>query len=314
MKLDDLNLATLSHLFVDEDAARRFIEAQRWPDGPVCPRCGCKDHYTLNPRPTSKKPVRAGVYTCKGCKKQYTVRIGTIFEDSHIPFSKWIMAMHLMMSSKKGISSLQLSRELGITVKSAWFVSHRIREALVDDPGRLLCGTVEVDETYVGGKPRNPGENKRGRGTPKAPVMVLVERDGKARSTTVQKVNAKELKGTIKAHVRRDSRIVTDELNSYKGLEKDFSGGHSTVHHSGEEWVNMDGEHTNTAESFFALLKRGHYGIFHSLSKHHLFRYCNEFAFRWNYRKVSDGERMIAAIKGTEGKRLMYRETQPKEH
>ena len=147
MKSDDLNLATLSHLFVDEEAARKFIEGQRWPDGPVCPRCGCKDHYTLNPRATSRKPVRAGVYNCKGCKKQYTVRIGTIFEDSHIPFSKWIMAMHLMMSSKKGISSLQLSRELGITVKSAWFVSHRIREALVDDPKGLLCGTVECDES-----------------------------------------------------------------------------------------------------------------------------------------------------------------------
>ncbi len=131
MEAKNLNLATLSPLFADEQAARKFIESQRWPNGPVCPRCGCSDHYTLNPRPTSKSPVRPGVYTCKGCKKQYTVRIGMVFEDSHIPLNKWLMAMHLMMSCKKGISSLQLSREVGITVKSAWFMSHRIREALV---------------------------------------------------------------------------------------------------------------------------------------------------------------------------------------
>ena len=164
---------------------------------------------------------------------------------------------------------------------------------------------------YVGGKPRNKGDvSKRGRGTDKAPVLVLVERDGRARASHVEKVNAKELKGNIRAHISKDSKIVTDELNLYKGLGKEFSGGHSTVNHTGEEWVNMEGEHINTAESFFALLKRGHYGIFHSLSKKHLFRYCNEFAFRWNHRKVSDGERLLAAIQGTEGKRLMYKESQ----
>ncbi|MGO9571975.1 MAG: IS1595 family transposase [Desulfomonilaceae bacterium] len=312
MEAKNLNLATLSPLFADEEAARKFIESQRWPNGPVCPRCGCTDHYTLTPRPTSRRPVRAGVYTCKGCKKQYTVRIGMVFEDSHIPLNKWLIAMHLMMSSKKGISSLQLSREVGVTVKSAWFMSHRIREALVDDPqGSLLGGTVEVDETYVGGKPRKgSGPVKRGRGTKKTPVMVLVERDGKARTQRVDRVNAKELKGAIKTHVKRDSKIVTDEFLSYRGIGEEFDGGHSVVHHSSEQFVNEEGEHTNTAESFFALLKRGHYGIFHSLSKQHLFRYCNEFVFRWNNRKVTDGERMVEVIKGAEGKRLMYRESQ----
>jgi transposase-like protein len=312
MKDKDLNLATLSPLFADEYAARHFIESKLWPNGPVCPHCGHNDAYTLKPKMESKKPVRAGVYKCVKCRKQFTVRIGTIFEDSHIPFRKWLMGLHLMTSSKKGVSSHQLSRELNISIQSAWFLSHRIREAMAENPeGGLLGGTVEVDETYVGGKPRKgTGKHKRGRGTKKAPVVVLVERDGKARTTRVDRVNAKELKGAIRAHVKKDAKIVTDDLNSYKGIGKEFEGGHSTVNHTAGEYVNSDREHTNTAESFFALLKRGHYGIFHSLSKQHLQRYANEFAFRWNNRKVTDGERMVEALKGAEGKRLMYRESQ----
>jgi transposase-like protein len=310
METQKLNLMTLSETFSDEDKARAFIESQRWPEGPVCPRCGSTKVYALTPKEGSKKPVRKGVYSCGGCKKQFTVRIGTIFEDSHIPLNKWLAAFHLMSSSKKGISSLQLSRELGITLKSAWFLSHRIREAMTEK-GSLLGGIVEVDETYVGGKPRKgTGKHKRGRGTEKTPVMVLVERDGKARTERLERITSKELKGHVKACVESGAKIVTDDLASYKGLEKDFSGGHSVCNHSNGEYVNKDGEHTNTAESFFALLKRGHYGIFHSLSKQHLHRYANEFSFRWNNRKVTDGERMVEAIKGAEGKRLMYRETQ----
>jgi len=312
MKDKDLNLATLSPLFSDEYAARKFIESKLWPNGPVCPHCRHDDAYTLKPKFGSKKPVRAGVYKCVKCRKQFTVRIGTIFEDSHIPLNKWLMALHLMTSSKKGVSSHQLSRELNISIQSAWFLSHRIREAMTEDPeSGLLGGTVEVDETYVGGKPRKgTGKHKRGRGTKKAPVMVLVERDGKAKTKRVDRVNAKELKGNIRAHVSKDAKIVTDDLSSYKGIGKEFEGGHSTVNHTAGEYVNGEGEHTNTAESFFALLKRGHYGIFHSLSKHHLQRYANEFAFRWNHRKVTDGERMVLAIQGAEGKRLMYQESQ----
>ena len=155
MSDEDLNLITLAELFNNETQARAFLEAKRWPDGPVCPFCQSRGAYALTPKPGSTKPVRAGVYKCKACRKQFTVRVGTIFEDSHIPLSKWLAAIHLMTSSKKGISSHQLSRELGITLKSAWFLSHRVREAMRQEPmAGLLSGVVEVDETYVGGKPR----------------------------------------------------------------------------------------------------------------------------------------------------------------
>lgn len=309
MKDENLNLVTLAKAFADEDEARAFVESKRWPNGPVCPRCGSTKAYALTPKEGSKKPVRKGVYCCASCRRQFTVRIGTIFEDSHIPLNKWLMAFHLMSSSKKGISSMQLHRELGITLKSAWFLSHRIREAMTERGDRgFLTGTVEVDETYVGGKPRKgSGNNKRGRGTEKTPVMVLVERDGMARTQKLERVTAKELKSVVFENVHPGAKIATDEFPSYKGLDKEFAGGHSVVCHSRDEYVNEDGDHTNTAESFFAILKRGHYGIFHSLSKQHLQRYCEEFAFRWNNRKVTDGERMVTALQGAEGKRLMYR-------
>jgi len=253
--------------------------------------------------------VRKGVYKCKACRKQFTVRIGTIFEDSKLPFTKWLMTIHLMTSSKKGISSLQISRELGITVKSAWFMTHRIREAMRQTSNEPLGGTVEVDETYVGGKPRYKGTNKRGRGTSKAPVMVLVERDGRARAMPIDNVTAKTLRGEVVKNVAEGAVIMTDELASYTGLADRFAG-HQTVNHGAGEYVrtNQDGTkvHTNTAESFFALIKRGHYGIFHQLSKKHLHRYVQEFSFRWCHRKCTDGERMIAAILGVVGKRLFY--------
>ncbi|MGO9567426.1 MAG: IS1595 family transposase [Desulfomonilaceae bacterium] len=308
MQDKDLNLVTLSPIFADEDKARKLIESKLWPNGPVCPHCGYTRAYQMLSREGAKKPMTAGSYKCAACRKRFTVRIGTIFEESPLPLCKWLMAIHLMTSSKKGISSSQLARELEITIKTAWFLSHRIREAMTEKYGDLLSGTVQVDEGYFGGKPRKgTGPHKRGRGTAKTPVVVLVERDGKARTQRVDRVNSKELKGIIRAHVEWDSKIVTDEFLSYRGIGKEFTGGHSVVHHSSEQFVNDEGEHTNTAESFFALMKRGHYGIFHSLSKQHLQRYANEFAFRWNYRKVSDGERMVEAIKGAEGKRLMYR-------
>lgn len=304
MDLTKLNLATLSHLFADEDSAREFVESRLWPNGAVCPHCKHPEAYTLTAKPDSTKPVRKGVYKCKKCRKQFTVRVGTIFEDSKIPLCKWLMALHLLTSSKKGISSLQISREVGITPKSAWFLTHRIREAMrTDHPPHSLNGTVECDETYVGGK--KSGSFGRTVGQKKA-VMVLVERDGSARALPIERVTAAALKGAIRVYVSHDSKIVTDDFPSYRGIGKEFAGGHSTVKHSAKEYVNRMGDHTNTAESFFALLKRGHYGTFHQLSKKHLHRYADEFSFRWNHRKVSDGERMDAAIKGATGKRLMY--------
>jgi transposase-like protein len=318
MSDEKLTLATLSTLFVNEEAARAFIESKVWPDGAECPHCKNKDVTKLTPKEGSKSPVRPGVYKCKNkdCRKQFTVRIGTIFEDSHLPFTKWLMTIHLMMSSKKGVSSLQISRELGITYRAAWHMTHRVRFALElpdDEPPLGTDGkTVEADETYVGGKPRpGTGYHKRGRGTAKAPVAVLVERDGNVRVEHVENVTKDTLCENILINVDPSAKIVTDDFTSYAGIGTAFAGGHATVNHSAKIYVNIDGEHVNTAESFNALLKRGHYGIFHQLSKKHLHRYCTEFEFRWNHRKVTDGERMVAAIKGVKGKRLMY--VQPKE-
>jgi transposase-like protein len=314
MRDQDLNLATLLPLFADETNAREFLEAKRWPNGPVCPFCQSTSVYKLTPKAGSANPVRPGVYKCKACRKQFTVRIGTIFEDSHIPLSKWLMAIHLMTSSKKGISSHQLARELGVTLKSAWFLSHRVREAMREAPmADLLRGTVEVDETYVGGKPRTSRGRpvKTGRGTDKQPVVVLVSRDGWVRAKPIPRVDGPTLKQAIRDHVDPSATIMTDELHSYRGIGREFTGGHFTVTHNHGEFVRRvnDGTDfisTNTAESYFALLKRGHYGIFHHFSKKHLHRYCNEFSFRWNHRKVTDGERMVAALRGAEGKRLLY--------
>jgi transposase-like protein len=311
IEADELNLATLAALFTDEDSAREFLESILWPNGPICPHCDSKEAYTLTAKADSAKPGRKGLYKCKACRKQFTVRIGTIFEDTHIPFTKWLMVIHLMTSSKKGVSSLQISREIGITVKSAWFMTHRIREAMRDDSGEPLEGTVEVDETYVGGKPRKgDGKvHKRGRGTDKTPVMVLVERNGQARSMPLDNVTGETLRAEVKKHVSPEAIINTDELASYSGLAESFAG-HETINHSKGEYsrTNADGSKTttNTAESFFALIKRGHYGIFHQLSKQHLHRYIEEFKFRWNRRKSSDGARMVEAIFGAIGKRLMY--------
>jgi transposase-like protein len=229
----DLNFSTLAEAFADEDQARRLIESKLWPKGPVCPHCGHTKAYPMRSKEGAKRPMTPGSYKCAACRERFTVRIGTIFEDSHIPFRKWLIAMHLMTSSKQGISSHQLARELKVTIKTAWFLSHRIRKAMEEKAdSALLRGTVEVDETYVEGKPRKGGEiRKRGRGTKKAPVMVLVERDGRARTARVDRVSAKELKGAVRTHVERDSKIVTDEFPSYKGIEREFLGGHSVVNH-----------------------------------------------------------------------------------
>lgn len=315
----DLNLNSMIPLFANEDKARDFLESKRWPDGEVfCPHCGEGDAYKLTAKPGSKSPVRKGVWKCRGCRKQFTVRIGTIFEESKVPIRKWLMAIHVMTSSKKGVSSHQIAREIDITQKSAWYLCHRIRECMKQEPlAGMLKGVVEVDEAYVGGKPR-PSNNpeckrepaKRGRGTSKQPVVV--ERDGKAVSYPINSVDGPTLKGAVLGLVDKSSTVMTDEWPSYRGLGKDFDA-HKIIKHRQNEYVRFEdcGEvyvSTNTAESYFALLKRAHYGIHHHMSKKHLHRYCDERSFMWCTRKGSDGERMAAAIDGAEGKRLMYRE------
>jgi transposase-like protein len=311
----DFNAIMLQPLFADEEKARAFFESKRWPNGPVCPHCQAADVYKLTAKPGSKSPVRPGVFKCSECRKQFTVRVGTIFEDSKLPLRHWLYALHLMTSSKKGVSSHQIARELGITVKSAWFVTHRIREAMKKEPmAGMLKGDIEADETYVGPKKaRYPRKGKRGPWQSKKPVVALVERGGRVHCQPVDDPNTKTLREEFFHLVDREGTLFTDESRLYTVLGREFKGGHHFTTHSKQEYVRKtpNGDMivtTNTVESFFALLKRGHYGIFHQLSKKHLHRYCTEFGFRWNHRRVSDGERMVAAIQGAEGRRLMYRE------
>jgi transposase-like protein len=300
-----MNLSTISKL--TEEQARETFERIRWPQGPVCPHCGSVEATKLE-----GMAHREGLYKCRGCEGQFTATINTILEDSHLPIRIWLMAFAILCSSKKGVSALQLQRQLGLgSYRSAWHMAHRIRHAMSQEPlAGLLHGTVEVDETYVGGKPRKEHgapKPKRGRGTKKTPVMALVERGGRVRSHRIEHVDAKTLKGAIRENVDRSARIMTDEWRSYRGIGKEFAGGHQTVNHGQGIYVSGDAS-TNEAESYFALFKRGIVGSFHHVSKRHLNRYCDEFSYRWNNRKIGDGERTVIAIKGAEGKRLMYRD------
>jgi transposase-like protein len=292
-----------------EDEARGILENIRWPKGIACPHCESTNIVRIEGK---AKKVRDGLLRCKDCRKQFTVTVGTLMERSHITLRQWVQAFHSMCSHKKGVSALQLQRNLGLgSYRSAWHLTHRIRLAMKEDPlVSLLKGVVEVDETYIGGKPRKGGNgepSKRGRGTKKAPVMAMVERNGNIISMPVKNVTAKTLKSAIREAVNNESKIVTDEFRSYIGIGKDFKGGHGVVNHGLGEYANGD-INTNTAESFFALLKRGVHGTFHHISKKHLAKYCNEFSFRWDNRKVTDGERTENAIKGFTGKRLMLKE------
>ena len=287
-----------------ENEARTILENIRWPKGPVCPHCNGTSVTRLNSDP--EKSTRDGVIQCNECRKQFTVTVRTVMHRSHITLRQWVQAFHSMCSHKKGVSALQLQRNLGLhSYRPAWHLAHRIRLAMREEPlASALKGTVEVDETYIGGKSHG---GKRGRGAPKNTIVVaLVERDGRVRSKPVGTISADELKGAIRENVDKAARIMTDELPSYKGIGTEFEGGHESVNHGEKEYARGDA-HVNGAESYFALLKRGVHGTFHHVSKKHLGRYCDEFSFRWSQRKVTDGERAVAAIKGSEGKRLVYR-------
>lgn len=291
-----------------EDEARAILEKIRWPGGPICPHCNSKNVTKVQAK-SEKSTTRDGVIQCNECRKQFTVTVGTIMHRSHITLRQWVQAYHSMCSHKKGVSALQLQRNLGLhSYKAAWHLAHRIRFAMREEPlASALKGTVEVDETYIGGKSHG---GKRGRGAPKKTVVLaLVERKGRVRANPVQTISANELKGAIRENVDKGSRIMTDELPSYRGIGKEFDGGHKVVRHSKGQYVRGKDHdiHVNGAESYFALLKRGIHGTFHHVSKKHLHRYCDEFNFRWDERKTTDGERTVAAIKGGEGKRLIYR-------
>ena len=290
-------------IYSNADKAREHLEALHWPHGPVCPRCGTVDRITK----LTGKSTRPGVYKCNECAKPFTVTVGTIFEDSKIPLNKWLLAFRLLNSAKKGFSAHELHRDLGITYKSAWFMAHRIREAMAGDDSPLGGPetVVEADETYVGGKARNRATRKP---APKKAVVALVERDGMARSFHVANVNAKTLRPLIVTNVDRSAHLMTDESPVNTRVGREFNG-HSSVNHSANEYVTTGGfKHSNTVENFFSIFKRGVIGTYHHMSEAHLARYCREFDFRYNTRKLTDSERTIEAIKGARGKRLMYRQ------
>jgi transposase-like protein len=304
----------------DEDAAVELMIRLRWPNGVACPKCGGSDPYRIKPRAQKGRPARRGLFCCRACKRQFSYSTGSVFEASHVSASNWLMAIHLMSASKKGLSAHQLHRMMGITYRAAWFINHRLRHAMATnaDVFMKLSGTVEVDETYVGGK-RRAGSRKDGRTTltgrpgpndkTKVPVVALVERKGRAVAFPVERVDGRTLQDAIRSRTRpTTTHMMSDELHSYDGLSMGFAG-HSTVKHSAGEYVRDD-VHTNSVEGFFAIFKRGLIGTFHHVSKGHLHLYCDEFGYRYSTRTAlgyTDGDRAAGIVLGAEGKRLTYK-------
>lgn len=292
-------------IYTNEAAAREHLEAIRWPNGPICPHCGSVD----NAAKLEGKSTRPGVYKCRDCRKPFSVTVGTVYERSHIPLNKWVLATHLICASKKGMSAHQLHRMLGLTYRSAWFMAMRIREAMRDiNPGLIgggEGGVVEIDETYVGGK----AKNRKHKVPSKEAMVSLVERDGKVRSFHVATVTAGSLRPVINEHVAKSAYVMTDESKVYPPIMTGRA--HGTVNHSAEEYVRAYFWHTNTVENFFSIFKRGITGVYHHVSPAHLHRYATEFDFRYNERAalgVSDMDRTLKALKGIGGKRLTYQQ------
>jgi transposase-like protein len=298
---NDPVLEALPLACADEKAAVEFMEKQRWGDHPACPRCGSIDVYQMKDSKTGER--QAGFrWRCreKHPAQQFTVRVGTVFEDSPIPLRHWCFVFWRAATSKKGVSALEIHRQTGVCYKSSLFMLHRVRFAMANSAPEMLSGDVEVDETYVGGKPRYKGHNKRGRGTKKQPVMAMVERGGKVKTKPVANVTAKTFKQVIRDNVHPSATILSDENSAYTGIGAEFAGGHETVKHSKREYVRGD-VHSNTIEGFFSLLKRGLIGIYHNVSREHLHRYLAEYEFRYNHRELDDGEPRHAGYVGGVG-------------
>jgi len=317
----------------DEDAAREWLEKLRWPEGAVCMHCGAMDRvYRITPTKTEpyqdksgrwRKP-RKGLWKCGGCKKQFTVTVGTVFEDSHIPLHKWLLAAHLMCSAKKGISAHQLMRNLdfGNSYKTAWFMAHRIRKAMTGELPEKMNGIVEADETFIGGKAKNkhkhlrgtyavkPGVRAQDRKAPtseKLAVFSVLERGGRVHSRHIEKVTGENLKAVLSEVVEADAHLMTDTGSLRGGAHTKH---HSLVNHFADEYVRYEEGvcvTTNSIEGYFSLLKRGINGVYHHVGRKHLHRYLSEFDFRYNNRETTDGERAQKALTGIEGKRLMYK-------
>ncbi len=305
---EDLTLDEILARFSTDETARRYLEEIRWPNGVVCPHCKNADQKRIwEIKENRAKKIRAGLYHCAACDKQFTCTVGTIFEDSHIPLRKWLVAWYLLCSSKKGISSLQIQRMLGLgSYRTALFMMHRIRYALAHPEFiKQLSGVIEMDETYIGGKQIGSGKRGRPVDSNKTCVVSLVERGGNARSMVMDRVTAENLTKAIREHVEVGSTVRTDDFPAYRSIPKIFT--HKPVKHSAKEYTRREGDftvHTNTAESKFSLLKRGIIGTFHQVSKKHLPLYLAEFDHRFNHRKITDGERTVSALKMAEGKRL----------
>ena len=297
--------------FHDEAAAYKYVESIIWPRGPVCPHCSATDRIKL----MGGKSTRIGTYKCYHCRKPFTVKVGTIFESSHVPLRYWLQAIFLMASSKKGISSNQLHRTLGITLKSAWFMTHRIREAMKDD-GQPLGGDeriLEADETFYG---RIKGVKAKPGGDSAHKILALVERDGATRAFHVARVDHKNLKPILLSQIKQDTHLMTDGASHYRAVGREFHM-HESTNHAQKEYAKPSRKpgvvaHSNTVESFFSVLKRGLVGTYQHVGENHLQRYCTEFSFRFTHRTsvgVNDYERATKLLKSVVGKRLTYRTT-----
>lgn len=298
--------------FHNEEAAYAYVEARLWPHGATCPKCGERERVSK----MGGKSTRIGTYKCYKCRKPFTVKVGTIFEASHVPMNLWLQAIYLMCASKKGISSNQLHRTLGVTLKTAWFMSHRIREAMRSD-GSLDFGNgggvVEVDETFIGNdRSIKPKGEKKGRGyAHKHKVLTLVDRTtGRAKSMVVDDLKTKTILPILRENIAKEATIYTDEAGYYSKLAADFAG-HEFVRHGAGEWGRGD-VHTNTIEGYFSIFKRGMKGDYQHCAKRHLHRYAAEFELRYNNRAangVCDRMRADAALNGIVGKRVLYRDS-----
>jgi transposase-like protein len=293
--------------FHDEEAAYDYVEARVWPHGATCPKCGERERVSK----MGGKSTRIGAYKCYKCRKPFTVKVGTIFESSHVPMHIWLQAIYLMCASKKGISSNQLHRTLGVTLKTAWFMSHRIREAMRTENGAFGVGggSVEIDETFIGKEPGVTKSKTARGGAHKMKMMTLVDRDTKnAKSVVIDDLTVATMSKVISDNMDREARMITDEYRQYKLMAKDVSAEHVFVRHGAGEYGRGD-VHTNTVEGFYSIFKRGMRGIYQHCGKQHLHRYAAEFDFRYNHRaakEISDTVRADIALIGVVGKRLSY--------